>query len=126
MKQKLVGLQTRRYLALLAGGVLFLWLACAVAATDSEHPELGEQEMLVPCATCHQEETPDVYDQWYDSVHGIAMVKCYQCHGTFEGLAVSPSIDNCATCHVAMTGKDHTEDKLCWECHAPHLFKAEK
>ena len=107
-------------------GIALLWLTGAVAFASSDHPELDEQQMLVPCADCHQQETPDVHKQWYDSVHGISMVKCYQCHGTFEELVTSPPVTNCATCHVAMTGEEHSQGKICWECHAPHLFKAEK
>ena len=89
------------------------------------HPELSEQEMLVACADCHRENTPDLEKEWYDSVHGIAMVKCYQCHGTFETFVVSPGKDNCATCHLDMLEKC-SKDKACWECHVPHSFKAEK
>ena len=108
-------------------GVLFLasWVTGG-DAKDSAHPELSENEMLIPCASCHQENSPDIYQQWFDSVHGIGMVKCYQCHGTFETFKVTPTVQDCDTCHAGMSGKDHTEDKLCWECHAPHLFKASK
>lgn len=106
-----------------------LLMAVSVIAGDKDkvvHPELSEQEMLVSCADCHKEATPEIEKEWYDSVHGIAMVKCYQCHGTFETFQVTPPQSNCETCHVAMADKKHTEDKPCWECHVPHLFKAKK
>lgn len=95
-----------------------------VAAGDDaeKHPELEEQEMYIACADCHLEETPDVYKQWYDSVHGIAMVKCYQCHGTYETFRLTPARSDCAVCHEKMTDKC-PEDKDCWQCHAPHAFK---
>lgn len=103
-------------------------LSVTVMAGDKEkdvHPELSEQEMLVACADCHKEATPEVQKEWYDSLHGIAMVKCYQCHGTFGDFAVTPSRQNCGTCHNNMLAKCPT-DKPCWECHVPHIFKEKK
>lgn len=89
------------------------------------HPELSEQEMLIDCAQCHQDATPDIEKEWFDSLHGIAMVKCYQCHGTFETFKITPSKADCATCHKDMLEKC-SQEKECWECHVPHSFKAEK
>ena len=103
-------------------------LSVTVVASDKEknvHPELSEQEMLVACADCHSEATPDVQKEWYDSLHGIAMVKCYQCHGTFGDFTVTPSRQNCGTCHNNMLEKCPS-DKPCWECHVPHSFKEKK
>lgn len=102
-------------------------MICTISAQaeKASHPELSDQEMLIDCAQCHQEATPEVEKQWFDSVHGISMVKCYQCHGTFETFVVTPEVSNCATCHVAMTEVEHSENKLCWECHTPHTFKAD-
>jgi len=117
-------------LTVLMGGVLILMSLCNIGwASDAlfeEHPELDEQEMFIACADCHKEATPEVEKQWYDSVHGIAMVKCYQCHGTFETFRVNPGKANCATCHADQIDKKIAQDKQCWECHVPHSFKAEK
>ena len=95
-------------------------------AASEEHPELDKHEMFIACADCHKEATPEIEKQWYDSVHGIAMVKCYQCHGTFETFRVNPGKANCATCHADQIDKKIAQDKQCWECHVPHSFKAEK
>lgn len=73
---------------IISAGLLLVVLAVMVLSVPpvtgkSEkaiHPELSEQEMLMACADCHREATPDIEKEWYDSVHGIAMVKCYQCH----------------------------------------------
>jgi hypothetical protein len=100
-------------------------LSVSVMADDKEksvHPELSEQEMLVACADCHREATPEIEKQWYNSLHGIAMVKCYQCHGTYGDFAVTPSRQTCGTCHTNMMEKC-PQDKPCWECHVPHSFK---
>jgi hypothetical protein len=90
-----------------------------------KHPELTEQEMLIACSDCHKDVSPELEEEWYTSVHGIAMVKCYQCHGTFESFKVTPSRADCAVCHADMLEKCQ-KDKQCWECHIPHSFKAEK
>lgn len=117
---------------LLVGGALaiatLLLLSVSVWAVNMEkatHPETSEQEMLISCAECHKEATPEIEKQWYDSVHGIAMVKCYQCHGTFETFKVTPDKADCATCHVDQLTKC-SQEKECWECHVPHSFKAKK
>lgn len=111
-------------LAILA---VFVLSALPVTGQNSQdtHPDLDEQEMLIACADCHRENTPELEKEWFDSVHGIAMVKCYQCHGTFETFKVTPSREDCATCHADMLEKCD-QNKPCWECHVPHSFKTEK
>ncbi len=106
--------------------VVFLSIsAWADTKEKAVHPELSEQEKLVACATCHREATPEVEKEWYNSVHGIAMVKCYQCHGTFEDFALTPMRETCGSCHADML-KKCPQDKPCWECHVPHSFKVKK
>lgn len=106
-------------------GLLLLWGPPVTEATEKAvHPELTEQEQLIDCAECHRDVTPAVEKEWNDSLHGLAMVKCYQCHGTFGDFAVTPTTDNCATCHADMLNKE--PNKLCWECHVPHSFTVKK
>ncbi|MEN8140699.1 MAG: multiheme C-type cytochrome [Thermodesulfobacteriota bacterium] len=91
------------------------------SAAAGGHPPLSEQEKLIACADCHRDATPEIHQQWYDSRHGIGMVKCYQCHGTFENLAVVPEKSKCATCHMAAMDKC-PKDKECSSCHSAHSF----
>lgn len=111
------------------GLMLFAASDRAGAGEKAAHPELSEQEMLMDCAECHKGVTPEVEKEWNDSLHGIAMVKCYQCHGTFESFAVEPSMENCSICHADKL-ENHAEklgkaaNTLCWECHVPHSFQA--
>ncbi|HBT97693.1 MAG TPA: multiheme C-type cytochrome [Desulfobulbaceae bacterium] len=117
-----------KIVAILAAGLLFSGLALAAPAekavkTAPSHPELSAQEMLVDCAECHKEATPQVEKEWYDSQHGLAMVKCYQCHGGFENFALTPPRDACAACHADQMTKC-PQDKTCWQCHVPHTFAA--
>ena len=111
-----------RGIALVSLAVMFWLSPQAVAGDTDKHPDLDEQEQYIACSDCHKNETPEVYKQWYDSNHGIAMVKCYQCHGTLETFRFTPTRDNCAVCHEEMMAKC-PKDKDCWQCHAPHTFK---
>lgn len=113
-------------LALAILGIVLL--SVSVNAGESSkvlHPELSQQEMLVACADCHREATPEVEKEWYNSLHGLAMVKCYECHGTFGDFLLTPSRQTCGTCHADMLEKCPKE-KPCWECHIPHSFKEKK
>lgn len=92
------------------------------AQAKPTHPELSAQEKYIDCAQCHAETTPQVYQEWFASRHDLAMVKCYQCHGTFESFHVTPSRQDCAACHENMM-KKCPQDKPCWQCHIPHTFK---
>lgn len=108
------------------GVMAFLVWACSARGPAPErevyrHPELSAQEMLIACQDCHRTETPEIYNEWRESRHGIAMVKCFQCHGTFETFH-KVTRENCRTCH-AKPYENCPKDKLCWECHSPHLFK---
>lgn len=124
MKQEKKIISAGLFLVVLA--MLILAVPPVTGKTEkASHPELSEQEMLIACSKCHRESTPDIEKEWFDSVHGIAMVKCYQCHGTFETFKLTPTIEDCATCHANMMEKC-PQDKPCWECHVPHSFKAKK
>lgn len=125
VKNQKIACFARLVLALLVGLVLPVVTAAAYEKEKSGHPQLSPQEMLVDCAACHREATPAVEKEWYNSVHGLAMVKCYQCHGTFEDFAVTPTKETCAACHADMV-KKCPQDTPCWECHVPHTFKKKK
>jgi len=108
---------------------LVVLAGCSTLALAAEkkrtHPKLTEQEKYIACAQCHAEATPELHQEWFNSRHGIAMVKCYQCHGTFESFRVTPKRQDCAVCHEDMM-KKCPQDKACWQCHLPHGFKTKK
>ena len=60
-------------------------------------------------------------DQWYNSGHGIATVKCYQCHGTYEDMMRVPAQSNCMACHEEQM-KNEGDNLSCWQCHPAHSF----
>ena len=117
-----------QYAGVVIGIVAGMFLASTTLAktkAKAGHPNLSQQEKLIDCAECHKDATPSVEKEWFDSVHGVAMVKCYQCHGTFETFTVTPKRSTCGTCHTKMLTKC-PQNKPCWECHVPHSFKAAK
>ena len=115
-------------ISLFASGVAFgagtAGKKAAVKAVP-RHPALSAQEMLIDCAECHKEATPKIEKEWYDSKHGLGMVKCYQCHGGFKNFVVTPSRDSCGACHADQLTKC-PQDKACWQCHVPHTFAVKK
>jgi hypothetical protein len=115
---------------LMAGIAAIMLYGCAAnsggkvqqANSMPTHPELDSQEMLVSCASCHRDVTPDIYKQWYDSRHGIGNVKCFQCHGTYENFRKIPAETSCASCHNEQFGHS-VAGKKCWDCHPAHNFQ---
>ena len=90
-----------------------------------QHPELSPEEKLQTCRGCHKEATPDIYNQWYNSRHGLDNVRCFQCHGTFENMKRVPDEAVCSVCH---SGEFHKKPagSSCWQCHPAHAFHAHK
>ncbi|MFA5700547.1 MAG: hypothetical protein WC913_04645 [Desulfuromonas sp.] len=127
--------------AILAVGAVVLLVACSSAVTGgkkdgaqsgptsesagpilAQHPPMSAQEKLRPCVECHKEVTPEIYTQWYNSRHGIDIVKCYQCHGTYEQMYKVPPVSQCAICHAGET-MNNPSAQPCWDCHLEHTFK---
>jgi len=85
------------------------------------HPDLDPDEKMQPCNACHVDVTPDLYEEWYNSRHGIAQVRCFQCHGNYDELVVKPGMQRCRVCH-AQDIAGHSDNKACWSCHPAHAF----
>lgn len=114
--------QRMMVVALAAVAVLTACGSMQTMTTRAGHPGLSEQQMLTACSDCHRQATPQLYDEWYASTHGLGSVKCYQCHGTFEGLRKTPDMQgSCGSCHADKLG-DHTGSQNCWNCHDVHSF----
>ena len=110
----------KKFFFLSLAGMILLGPAF-LKASEGAHPELSDQEKLIPCAQCHQEVTPEIYQQWYQSRHGLDNVKCFQCHGTYENFQKIPSPDRCAPCHAKQVAHS-PKDKNCSLCHPGHKF----
>ena len=100
------------------------------AQGTDQHPELSPEEKMQTCRGCHKEVTPDIYNQWYNSRHGLDNVRCFQCHGTFEDFHKTPPVSKCAACHAKevqhINVPENSPKKTCWSCHPVHTFRVHK
>jgi len=111
--------------ALRAAALLAATLPALAHATPRArgHVEVnGEQE----CATCHRSGTPQAFEAWEGSPHGLALVKCVVCHGsTGRDFRARPSASSCRSCHPAQAAAlARRPVKDCFACHAPHSLAA--
>jgi len=115
-------------LALLAGGY-FAYISWAFPATRCEAAKhLDAPERMGDCYGCHIKATPRVAQEWYESKHGVTLVRCQTCHGQPDGKGAvpfsrAPGADLCARCHSL--SMDRLEAKFgkrddCASCHPYH------
>ena len=113
-------------LALLTG---FIVAGSGLALAD-QHPVPPNVIQNLPpqqqqCRVCHQQTTPETYQEWAKSKHFVANVRCFQCHGTFEDFHKTPPIEKCAACHYneVETMQQKAPGFKCWTCHTAHVFQ---
>lgn len=115
--------------ALLLGGY-FAYMAWAFpnvrceAAKHLDAPLANEGD----CYGCHVKSTPKVAQNWYESKHGVTLVRCQTCHGQPDGkgslpFAQIPNVEVCVRCHSLAI--DRMEAKFgkrndCSTCHPNH------
>ncbi|TYB81854.1 MAG: multiheme C-type cytochrome [Kosmotoga sp.] len=89
----------------------------------AEHPvDMGNQD----CVECHKEFTPEIYNEWEKSKHGLIMVKCQVCHGSQENFVVVPPNETCRGCHAEEYPHNPRPEKSCSSCHLEHTFTYHK
>ena len=80
------------------------------------------------CYTCHAKATPKVAQDWYESKHGVMLVKCFVCHGQPDGkgsvpYAVNPDVNTtCRKCHDPSINKMEAKYGLAPKCNDCHPF----
>lgn len=97
---------------IVTGVVFFKYLDIAFPGTRCEGARVkhGEvPEVQSDCYACHQKTTPKVAQDWFESKHGVALVKCFVCHGQPDGKGAVP-----------FTAKP-TVEVVCQRCHAPAI-----
>lgn len=87
-----------------------------------KHPEV---DFSISCKECHKQVTPDVYQDWKASKHGIMNFSCYMCHGDGqEEFYTKPGTERCVSCH---SPQDVDFSKVavnnCFDCHKGHTLK---
>ena len=116
-------------LGLLLGGGYFAYISWAFPADRCEAAKhLDDPERMGDCYGCHVKATPRIAQQWYESKHGITLVRCQTCHGEPDGKGAipftrRPGVEICARCHSLSI--DRMEAKFgkrddCSTCHPYH------
>ena len=88
----------------LVGGY-FLYMAWAFPAVRCEAAKhLDAPQMAGDCYACHVKATPRVAQEWYESKHGVTLVRCQTCHDMPDGkgslpFTRTPGVEVCARCH---------------------------
>ena len=89
----------------------------------------GHKDLEADCFACHVKATPKVAQDWYESKHGVVLVKCFVCHGQPDGkgsvpYAVNPDVDTtCRKCHdtsILEMERKYGLPLKCVECHPFH------
>ncbi|MBC8215683.1 MAG: hypothetical protein H8E64_04130 [Candidatus Marinimicrobia bacterium] len=108
------------------GMIIGLWSCCNPPALQVQSTEIHEDvDFSLGCTECHEEETPDIFEDWAISGHGAMNYGCYICHGdgTIE-FYPEPSIDGCTSCHESAAGHlMRVENDGCFECHDGHSLE---
>ena len=112
---------------------LIAMLLPALPALGAERHPAQPAESGEACEACHARETPEVVRQWEASAHGLALVKCFVCHGStgkdFRARGTAASCDGCHSAQAAVVApaKGTRPQPLaarCFSCHAPHTLAA--
>lgn len=94
---------------------------------DMEH--LKSTDTASDCYECHAKATPKVAQDWFESKHGVMLVKCFVCHGQPDGkgsipFSVDPDVNQtCRKCHdpsIQMMEAKYGLDPQCNGCHPFH------
>ena len=103
-----------------------LW-STATSATPLKH--LVAPDSAADCYECHKKATPKIAEDWYQSKHGVQLMKCFVCHGQPDGKgsvpwAVVPSPKAvCRKCHdpaMQRMQKKYGLEPDCYACHPFH------
>ncbi|GAB4377335.1 MAG: hypothetical protein Kow0042_24900 [Calditrichia bacterium] len=102
--------------------LVFLNLPAGDKTQNSKHPEV---DFTLSCKECHQEVTPEVYQDWKNSKHGVMNYGCYMCHGDgVEEFYPSPQTERCIACHSPQeVDFSALPVKNCFDCHKGHTLK---
>lgn len=109
-------------------GAFYFYVAYAFPDTRCEGAHLDVPEEYADCLSCHVAVTPKVTQDWYESKHGIMLVKCAVCHGDPSGegaipFAMNPDpIDVCGRCHAPSIERMQEKYGLALDCNSCHPY----
>jgi len=112
------------------GVIFFTYIKLAFPETRCEFAtHLESPDDAADCFECHLKCTPKITQDWYESKHGVTLVKCFVCHGQPDGkgsvpYAVDPDVDaTCRKCHdPSINRMEHIYglELNCNKCHPFH------
>lgn len=109
-----------------ATALLFAFVASSALADTFKH--LKAPDDAADCFTCHRLVTPRVAQNWYESKHGVQLMKCFVCHGQPDGkgsvpFAVVPDPGTvCRKCHEPAMKRMAQKFGVDQDCYGCHLF----
>ncbi len=89
---------------------------------------LTSPDSAADCYECHKKATPKVAQDWFESKHGVMLVKCFVCHGQPDGkgsvpYALDPDVKGvCRKCHDPAMQRMEAKYGLGLECNSCHPF----
>ncbi len=123
----------RVFLSLLAVCILtcgyFLYMSWAFPPFRCEAAKhLTADQMDGDCYACHMKATARIAQEWYESKHGVILVRCQTCHGLPDGSGAqpftrAPGVDVCARCHslaIQQMQAKFGKSSNCTTCHPHH------
>ena len=119
-----------KWIAVVAVAGFFLAPSFQADVSAGSFQHLKAPDDAADCYECHKLHTPRVAQNWYESKHGVALMKCFVCHGQPDGQgsvpwAVVPDPKTvCRKCHepamIRMEKKFGMEPN-CYSCHPFHV-----
>ena len=70
----------------------FAYIQNAFTGTRCEAAKHLDADMIGDCYGCHLKVTPQVAQDWYESKHGVTLVRCQVCHGQLATEGLHPDI----------------------------------
>ena len=116
---------------LLTAGIAATALLFSFVASDAQSKtfkHLKAPDDAADCYACHQLVTPRVAQNWYESKHGVQLMKCFVCHGQPDGkgsvpFAVVPDAETvCRKCHAPAMERMVKKFGIEPNCYGCHLF----
>ena len=114
---------------LLAAGfcsVVFCFVFNQAGAAGLKH--LLPTEDAYDCYACHKKTTPKVAQDWFESKHGVMLMKCFVCHGLPDGKGsvpwrVKPDPKGvCQKCHDPAMKRMEAKFGIDLDCNLCHPF----
>lgn len=110
---------------ILIAAALFLWISSANAGPIKH---LVAPDSAADCYECHKKATPKIAQDWYESKHGVVLMKCFVCHGQPDGKGsvpwsvVPPPKAVCQKCHDPAMKRMERKYGLKPDCYMCHPF----